>query len=163
MSFAPGYLDTLRRELPVTRKVLAAFPATEADFRPHPRSSTARQLAWTFVIEARLVTFALEGTSSKNKGFIPPPASWGEILTAFDAQYAEVVRLAGALGSGGTPPGPVPFFVAAKTPGEIPLVEFLWFMLHDQIHHRGQMTVYLRMAGGKVPSIYGPSADEPWS
>jgi uncharacterized damage-inducible protein DinB len=36
-------------------------------------------------------------------------------------------------------------------------------MLMDSIHHRGQMSVYLRCAGGKVPSIYGPSADEPWS
>ena len=35
-------------------------------------------------------------------------------------------------------------------------------MLWDQIHHRGQLSVYLRMAGGSVPSIYGPSADEPW-
>jgi uncharacterized damage-inducible protein DinB len=35
-------------------------------------------------------------------------------------------------------------------------------MLHDQIHHRGQFSVYLRMVGGKVPSIYGPSGDEPW-
>jgi uncharacterized damage-inducible protein DinB len=39
----------------------------------------------------------------------------------------------------------------------------LWLMLNDSIHHRGQLTVYLRMAGGRVPSIYGPSADEPWS
>jgi uncharacterized damage-inducible protein DinB len=40
--------------------------------------------------------------------------------------------------------------------------EFLWFLLSDQIHHRGQFSIYLRMAGGKVPSIYGPTADEPW-
>jgi uncharacterized damage-inducible protein DinB len=46
--------------------------------------------------------------------------------------------------------------------GDIPVYAFLWAMLADQIHHRGQLSVYLRMAGGKVPSIYGPSADEPW-
>ena len=46
--------------------------------------------------------------------------------------------------------------------GDIPNIQFLWFILHDHIHHRGQFTVYQRMAGGKVPSIYGPSADEPW-
>jgi uncharacterized damage-inducible protein DinB len=39
--------------------------------------------------------------------------------------------------------------------------EFAMMMIHDQIHHRGQMTVYMRLAGGKVPSIYGPSADDP--
>jgi uncharacterized damage-inducible protein DinB len=43
---------------------------------------------------------------------------------------------------------------------DVPLIDFLWMILHDQIHHRGQMTVYSRIAGGTVPSIYGPSADE---
>ncbi len=38
--------------------------------------------------------------------------------------------------------------------------EFMMMMLFDQIHHRGQMSVYIRLAGGKVPSIYGPSADD---
>jgi len=42
-------------------------------------------------------------------------------------------------------------------------MDFLWFLLMDMVHHRGQFSVYLRMADGKVPSIYGPSADEPWS
>jgi uncharacterized damage-inducible protein DinB len=41
-------------------------------------------------------------------------------------------------------------------------LDFLWLMLNDQIHHRGQLSVYTRMAGGKVPSMYGPSGDEPW-
>ena len=40
--------------------------------------------------------------------------------------------------------------------------DILWLTLHDMIHHRGQFSIYLRMAGGKVPSIYGPSGDEPW-
>ena len=57
---------------------------------------------------------------------------------------------------------PVTFLVAPKTPGPSPRMDFAWFLLHDQIHHRGQFSVYLRMAGGKVPSIYGPTGDEPW-
>jgi uncharacterized damage-inducible protein DinB len=40
--------------------------------------------------------------------------------------------------------------------------EIFWFFLHDHIHHRGQLSVYLRLVGAKVPPIYGPSADEPW-
>jgi uncharacterized damage-inducible protein DinB len=46
--------------------------------------------------------------------------------------------------------------------GEMTRMEWLWFLLHDEIHHRGQFSVYLRMADAKVPSIYGPTADEPW-
>jgi uncharacterized damage-inducible protein DinB len=45
---------------------------------------------------------------------------------------------------------------------DVPVADMLWIMLLDAVHHRGQLSVYLRMAGGKVPSIYGPSADEPW-
>jgi uncharacterized damage-inducible protein DinB len=47
--------------------------------------------------------------------------------------------------------------------GEISRINWVWFLLHDQIHHRGQLSVYLRMADGKVPAIYGPSGDEPWT
>jgi uncharacterized damage-inducible protein DinB len=43
---------------------------------------------------------------------------------------------------------------------EQPVGTFLWFILFDAIHHRGQLSAYLRPMGGKVPSIYGPSADE---
>jgi len=56
----------------------------------------------------------------------------------------------------------VKFFVAPKQMADIRKMEVLWLMLMDQVHHRGQFSVYLRMADGKVPSIYGPSADEPW-
>jgi len=38
----------------------------------------------------------------------------------------------------------------------------LWSVLMDQVHHRGQLSVYLRLVGAKVPSIYGPTADETW-
>ncbi|NIP58360.1 MAG: hypothetical protein GWM92_04890 [Gemmatimonadetes bacterium] len=54
------------------------------------------------------------------------------------------------------------FFTGPGTTGEIPRIDWLWFLLNDQIHHRGQFSIYLRMADGQVPSIYGPSADEPW-
>ena len=54
------------------------------------------------------------------------------------------------------------FFVGPKQLGDYTRLEFCWFLLHDEIHHRGQFSIYLRMAGAKVPSIYGPSADEPW-
>ena len=44
---------------------------------------------------------------------------------------------------------------------EAPLGHMFWIGLFDAIHHRGQLSVYLRPMGGKVPSIYGPSADDP--
>jgi len=46
---------------------------------------------------------------------------------------------------------------------QLSVLEVLWAELHDQIHHRGQFSVYLRLAGARVPSNYGPTADEPVS
>lgn len=54
------------------------------------------------------------------------------------------------------------FFSGPRTMADYSRLEIAWFMLYDQIHHRGQLSVYLRMSGAKVPSIYGPSLDEPW-
>jgi uncharacterized damage-inducible protein DinB len=51
------------------------------------------------------------------------------------------------------------FFFNGKMVSEQPVSQFLWMILFDAIHHRGQLTAYLRPMGGKVPSIYGPSAD----
>lgn len=153
--------ETYEREHATTLKVLRAFPAEQSAFRPHERSSAALQLAWTFVIEERLMLLALNRESVLGSGFPPPPDSWEKVLDAFEEQHQ---RLLARLHSAGESDydGTVTFFTGPNQMGEIPISNFLWSMLLDQIHHRGQMSVYLRMAGGKVPSIYGPSADEPW-
>jgi uncharacterized damage-inducible protein DinB len=52
------------------------------------------------------------------------------------------------------------FYFNGKVVSEQPVGTFLWFILFDAIHHRGQLTTYLRPMGSKVPAIYGPSADE---
>ena len=57
----------------------------------------------------------------------------------------------------------VTFFTGPKQMGEVPVGDLLWMTLMDSVHHRGKMSVYIRIAGGKVPSIYGPTADEPWN
>jgi len=156
------FLDTLMREHETTRGVIEAFPADQSEFKPHPRSNSARQLVWTFAIEEAVMLLALKDQLTLGGGFPKALETWDEVVAAFKRNHAEMV---GALQEardeslGGT----VKFPTGAKTIGDYPKSEFLWFMLCDQIHHRGQLSVYVRMAGGKVPSIYGPSADEPWS
>jgi uncharacterized damage-inducible protein DinB len=54
------------------------------------------------------------------------------------------------------------FMTGPKQTGDMRKADILWTGLMDTIHHRGQLSVYLRIAGAKVPSIYGPSLDEPW-
>ena len=56
----------------------------------------------------------------------------------------------------------VQFPVAPGKMGDVRKADVLWMTMQDQIHHRGQFSVYLRLAGAKVPSICGPTADETW-
>ncbi|HYV96381.1 MAG TPA: DinB family protein [Gemmatimonadaceae bacterium] len=156
------FMNQFEREHATTLKVLRAFPADKAEFRPHPRSQSARELANTFVVEQGVITGALTNTLDFSQGFPKPPENFESIIEKFDNDFRSLMDLMKK-----TPDSR--FFETAKFfagPGHMadyPIIELAWFMLCDQIHHRGQYSVYVRMAGGKVPSIYGPSADEPWS
>ena len=156
------FLDALSREHEVTRKVVEAFPADQSEFKPHPRSNSARQLVWTFAVEENIMRLALTNSLKLGGGFPQAPATWDEVVAAFKQAHTELMQAIEAA-SDEDFTGTVKFYTAPKTVGDVPKLGFMWFMLCDQIHHRGQMTVYLRMMGGKVPSIYGPSADEPWT
>lgn len=158
------FLDAFEREHQTTIKVLRAYPPDRMELQPHPRSNTARDLAWTFVMEMGLGEKALTtGFDWSNPPSGPPaaPQTLGEIIAAFEQSHAKVVQLVRDVPDAKLF-DTVQFFVGPKTLGDVPIIDFLWFLLCDQIHHRGQLAVYLRMADGKVPSIYGPSADEPW-
>ena len=156
------FRDLYMREHATTTKVLAAYPKDKSELKPHERSNSAHQLAWTFVVEEALMLKALLNEDFLGGGFPKAPDSWDAILTAFETQHGELLAL---LDDETNPDleGTTRFFTGPKQVGEYPLAESLGFMLHDQIHHRGQLSVYLRLAGARVPSIYGPSADEPWT
>ena len=155
------FLESYKREHATTMKVLKAFPADQQDFKPHPTSNTALQLAWTFAVEQMIGSEALKGPLNLGAGFPKPPATWAEVVAAFDAQYNKVLKQVESA-SDEDLLQPVAFPSGPGQMGEQPRIGLLWFMLMDQIHHRGQLSVYVRMTGGKVPSIYGPSKDEPW-
>lgn len=159
-----SFLDANEKEHAITMKVLRAYPADRLDFSPGGGCRTARELAWVFVLERGLGEAVFHDRLGEltGSGETPaPPESWDDLLAALEAahrRYADMVRA--------TPAGEfsrkVRFFTGPGTMGEYGRMEWLWFLLHDEIHHRGQFSVYLRLAGGKVPSIYGPSSDEPW-
>jgi len=150
------------REHGVTRKLLHAYPADQASLRPHERSNDALMLLKTFVIEEKLMLRALRNEQVMGSGGFPAvPDDWNELLALFDEQHGEMTELLGRL-QHEKELNAVKWFTGPKQTADFPALEFLWFILHDQIHHRGQFSIYLRMAGGKVPAIYGPSADEPW-
>jgi uncharacterized damage-inducible protein DinB len=157
-------LEVLRKEHEKTMKVLRAYPPEHTELRPHPRAKTAHELAWIFALECGLAQLIMQdhfASATPSGEPPPPPASWEELLAAVEQSYAQYLELVGSytdeqMGER------VTFFTAPHTMGKHTRAEIVWFLLFDQVHHRGQFSVYLRMADGKVPSIYGPSADEPW-
>jgi hypothetical protein len=161
-SHAPAaFADTFRREHATTVRVLRAFPAERADFRPHERSGRALDLARTFAGEARMSLAAARGEPVLGSGMPAADVSWDDAVDEFAALGEEIASVVLARGDE-LASEKVQFYTGPRQMGEYPAMAFLWFLLHDQIHHRGQLSVYLRMAGGRVPSIYGPTADEPW-
>ena len=158
-----SYLKTLDHEFGTTLKVLRNYPTDQLELRPSPKCRTARELAWTFVMERGLGEMVFNDTfADEMSGEMPtPPESWEELLAALESAHARFRQLVVD-----TPDADldrkVRFFTGPGQMGEVSRIDWLWFLLHDEIHHRGQFSIYLRMADGVVPSIYGPSADEPW-
>jgi len=162
MSAKQQFADAYARERATTLKILKAFPADKGSFKPHERSNSALQLAWTFVVENNVAKAALHGPLDFSKGFPSPQGTYAEILNAYEASGKDLLAdLQKTPDSRLTET--VTFMTGPKQMSPVPVGDVLWMMLMDSIHHRGQMSVYIRMAGGKVPSIYGPSADEPWN
>ncbi|MBK5258378.1 MAG: DinB family protein [Thermoanaerobaculia bacterium] len=159
------FLETFDREFATTLKLLRAFPADQPDFKPHPKTKSARELAWTFVMERGLGLKVWNDELAKGvpSGSKPPsaPEKWSDIIAALEKANADY-RAVIAAASDEDLAKNVHFFTAPKTMGELSRFNWIWFLLHDEIHHRGQLSVYVRASGAKVPSIYGPTADEPW-
>jgi uncharacterized damage-inducible protein DinB len=148
-------IQLFQKEFATTSRVMKAYPEGKDDFAPHERSSNAMKLASTFVFEMYLLEKYVFGEPIDPSVFRTyKPANMNAIADDFEKEGKRVIArfqelpdsdLNKTVSFGGAS------FVADQ---------FALMMLHDQIHHRGQLSVYVRMAGGKVPSIYGPSADD---
>ena len=145
------------------------MPSDKAKEKLHPNVKTAQELAWTFVLERYLGNkvwndeFAQGMAAGMSKSGPPkPPESFDEVVDQLEkanAQWRKLIESA----SDAQLQENVHFMVGPKKMGEITRMNWAWFLLHDEIHHRGQFTVLLRLAGAKVPSVYGPSESEPWT
>lgn len=147
-----------KAELAAFVRVLKAVPQGRLDYRPAPKSRTAAELAWLLAAEeASLVTLMDTGSIQWKEG--KPPARIEEIVDVFEKSAAAVNERLERLNEAGWEKK-VRFLMEGAPPWEDSLGEFVWGFLFDEIHHRGQLSTYLRPMGSKVPSIYGPSGDD---
>jgi uncharacterized damage-inducible protein DinB len=139
-------------------KVLKAVPQDRRDYKPDPRSRTAAELAWVIAAEEAALAGVLETGAIEWKD-TPPPATNEEIVALFEKNAAAIdERLAKVDEAAWAKPAK--FMMGGAPVWEDTVANFFWGFLFDTIHHRGQLSTYLRPMGSKVPAIYGPSADD---
>jgi uncharacterized damage-inducible protein DinB len=156
------FMQVWDREHQTTMNILKAYPEDKSDLKPHEKLRSARELVWGFTNgEAWMINGALTGNFDMSGEAMNPPATMSEVIQNFEKVHRDAVarvRRMNVVDLNKT----VKFFVGPKQMGNVKVTDLLAMMVMDQVHHRGQLSVYLRMANGKVPSIYGPTADEPW-
>ena len=165
MSLVRTFLPQFEHEMGTTRAVLAVVPEQDASWRPHPKSSSLGDLAshlvtvpgWTpFVLREPELDLGLPANAAISR---TPFTTKAELLQRFDtnvreakskleAASDETLKETWSLKTRGTTVFSLPRIAVLRT-----------FVLSHMIHHRGQLSVYLRLRDVPLPSIYGPTAD----
>ncbi|HKO63370.1 MAG TPA: DinB family protein [Pyrinomonadaceae bacterium] len=156
MTLRDFYLKRAKAEFPVFLKVLRALPE-DLSYKPHERSPSAEQLVWTVTYEQKALIDAVDTGKCEWENNKPP--SRDEMIGMFEKWSTELLDKVAALDDARQQRN-AQFLYQGHVVMERPTVELLWDFMFDAIHHRGQLSAYLRPMGAKVPSIYGPSADD---
>jgi uncharacterized damage-inducible protein DinB len=152
------FLQFWDKEAAATRKVIERIPEGST-YRPDPKSRTAREIAWLIVREEAVLGDGLEG-GTLQWDEVSAPGSVKEVLAAYDKHHSTATKKLKALTAGHWD-RKVPFLFQGQEVMNETGSANAWGFLFDIIHHRGQLSTYLRPMGSTVPQIYGPSADEP--
>lgn len=168
MAIRDGILPEFDHEMQTTRKVLERVPEGKAEFKPHDKSMTLERLAghvaelpgWAkeTMLQDSIDVNPQGNTSTTNMSL--KMTSRKQLLEEFDRRAA-AGRAAIAGASDEDFMKPWSLMAGGKTVFTLPKIAVLrGFVMNHMIHHRGQLSVYLRLNDVPVPSIYGPSADE---
>lgn len=161
MSMTDAMLQEFDNEAGTTRRCLERVPTDKLDWTPHPKSMTLGALALHIAANpAMIVGWAAQDETGFTGEKTPPPASTADILAVHDAGVKTVRETLSTIGDEGlkkTWKGTA----GGRTLMTMPKASLVRAIaLNHWYHHRGQLSVYLRLLDVPVPSIYGPSADE---
>lgn len=152
------FLRHWEMEAPATAKVINRIPNDRSEYRPEPIARTAREIAWLIVREEAALVEGLE-RGVFEWAEVPAPSKVSEIVALYARQHDALTSRLRAI-AGPRWEESLPFVMGGKELMKATGCDMAWGFLKDQIHHRGQLSTYLRPMGAKVPAIYGPSADE---
>lgn len=155
------FIKVIEAEAPIFKKVLAALPKDKLDFKPHERARSAESLALQLAFQPASIASTIEKGSPDIGSYDSSQNSdLEELVMQMESNFEELRK---ALSSVSDDEWENDTAVLEWTGGkwEAKKYDMAWQLLFDAIHHRGQLTTYLRAMGAKVPSVYGGSADEP--
>lgn len=149
-------ISSLKNEHQTTKRVLEAIPNQNTDYRPDPACKTAIELAWHIAsAEKRFFDAVVRGAFDFTAMPRPESMRTGADIAAWsDVNFSEALNKLESL-SAEQLLQPIDF----RGLFQFPAVSYVQFIIYHTIHHRGQLSTYLRPMGGKVPSIYGESYD----
>jgi uncharacterized damage-inducible protein DinB len=149
-------LNALRMEHPVTRRVIDAIPLDKGGYRPDEIAKTAIDLAWHIVAaEHRFLNAVVTGAFDTGRSGRPETITNAAEVSRWyaDTFEADVEQIAAL------PAEHLTRLIDFRGIITLPAIAFLSIGLNHSIHHRGQLSMYLRPMGAKVPAIYGESYD----
>jgi uncharacterized damage-inducible protein DinB len=154
-----AFLTTWDNESRKTVALMKSLPADKYDFRPDPEGRSIGEMAWHLAEgDAYMTLAAVQGKfdfSSKPPG-IERPKTVAELAPGFERIHAEAMERIRKL-----TPADWDRKITFPNGNEMTISHMLWeVVLYHGIHHRGQLGMMSRMAGGKCPSIYGPNHEE---
>jgi uncharacterized damage-inducible protein DinB len=152
------FIEKWMAEAKTTTNAFKAIPADKADYRPHPKTRSAREIVDHLIPSSADVIDALE------KGQInhDPTKKYGSMdaaIEAYNTNSAKIEKLVAAIDEKTWNEKMIPFHVGGNKLFEAPLYDMCYGYLFDVIHHRGQLSTYYRPMGTVNPSIYGPTAE----
>jgi uncharacterized damage-inducible protein DinB len=162
MGVSDAFLQELDQEGRTTRRVLERVPADRLGWKPHPKSMSLGELALHIAqVPGAIASWAIEDT--KNFSATPPQQqaeSTDQVLKAHDASMSKTKEVLGQLGDAGLERSWQGTAGGATLMSMPKVALFRSIVLNHWYHHRGQLSVYLRLLDVAVPAIYGASADE---
>ncbi len=157
MSTRDFFIQRWEQEVPAFGKVLRALPENQLTYRPHERCTPAGALAWQLADEQKQLCDLVDKGEVHLK--IGEPPKKNEIVAAWDKATEDLRRRLKSIDDKKWS-SQAKLIMDGKVLWTDTLENMVWGYLFDMVHHRGQLTAYLRPMGGKVPAIYGPSADD---
>lgn len=153
------FVATVKDELPRFERLLKALPAKKTNYTPHPKSRDAKGIIAIIGNEsAQFLEFLKKGfidyAKYKEKNF----KSISEALKFFITNMNKVLNITSKMTEKQWD-SKAQMLVGSHVEWETNKGNMAWGLMLDLIHHRGQLSTYIRPMGGKVPSIYGPSGD----